>query len=174
MSTAKLNVWITDFGDACHIVKPRDLSPGVPERWFVHITDCTGNVLEWCGKKFSFLEAKCGHLEIEIPPGCYSVFATHTAQQSQGRQPFGNQLTHIQVVRANCGDHVCVTLFSPKMSSCGSWFVAAVNSHHGAFTAAQRVLAMAAVKAVGAFVAKLEADTFGANVTRLLQQDPPR
>ena len=41
MSTATLNVWITDFGDACHIEDS--------EKWFVHITDCTGNVLKWCG-----------------------------------------------------------------------------------------------------------------------------
>jgi len=169
MSTAKLNVWITAFGDACHIVKPNKA-----ERWFVHITDCTGNVLEWCGMKYSFLEAKCGHLEIDIPPGCYTVFASHTPPREVGVQPFGNRLTHIQVVRANCGDHVCVTLFSPRMSSCGSWFASAVNGHLAAFIPAQRELAAVAAKAVDAFVAKLEPDTFGANVTRLIEQDPAK
>ena len=70
MSTAKLNVWVTRTADACHIDDRR--------QWFVHITDCHGNVLVWCDKKYSFLPTKCGHLEVEIPPGCYTVFASWT------------------------------------------------------------------------------------------------
>src|SRR5947199_4787300 len=104
MGLAKLNVWITRFGDACHI---DDKEP-----YFVHITDCGGKVLEWCGKKYAGLPAKCGHLEVDIPPGCYSVFASHTPGATG--PSFGNRLTHVQVVRANCGDHVCVTLHAPS------------------------------------------------------------
>jgi hypothetical protein len=176
MSTVKLNVWITEFGDACHIVKPHPEDPG----WFVHITDCTGNPLVWCDKTYTFLQAKCGHLEVEIPPGCYTVFASHTPRAegsdpgTGAQQTFGNRLTHIQVVRANCGDHVCVTLFSPTGWSCGSWFASAVNAQIRTLTPAQRELGAAAAKAVEAFVAKLPADPFGANVTRIIQQAPPK
>ena len=119
MSMAKLNVWITRFGDPCHI---DDKEP-----YYVYITDCAGNILVWCGKKYAGLPAKCGHLEVDIPPGCYSVFASHSPQ-GHGIPPFGNRLTHVQVVRANCGDHVCVTLFAPSMWKCGSWFAYAVKT----------------------------------------------
>src|ERR1700760_1173088 len=129
MSTAKLNVWITEFADPCHIMsdhKDPQLPSGPVYSWYVHIVDCHGQPLVWCDehdkpKTFTFLPAKCGHLEVEIPPGCYAVFAGHSPNPS-GRPPFGNRLTHVQVVRANCGDHVCVTLFSPELWFCGSWF----------------------------------------------------
>jgi hypothetical protein len=83
----------------------------------------------WCGKTYTFLKAKCGLLEIEIPPGCYTVFASMGA----GIPPFGNQLTHVQVVRANCGDHVCVTLFSPTGHYCGTWFASALQTQAPVF-----------------------------------------
>jgi hypothetical protein len=117
MSLATLNVWITAIGDPCHI--------GDNINWFVHIVDCEGKPLTWCGRSYRDLPAKCGHLEVEIPPGCYVVFASED-RQGQGFGEFGNQLTHVQIVRARCGDHVCVTLFSPSAHLCGAWFGGAV------------------------------------------------
>lgn len=167
MSTANLNVWITGFSDPCHI---NDKDP-----WFVHITDCEGKVLEWCGRKFSFIPAKCGHLEIDIPPGCYTVFAGHSPQ-GQGVPPFGNRLTHVQVVRANCGDHVCVTLFSPTLWFCGSWFAHAVATQLAGLEKARvdPKLATAAVQAVRALLDKLPIDPYTANTRQAFEQDPPR
>ena len=166
--TAKLCVWVTEFGDACHIMQT--------EQFYVHVTDCEGKVLEWCKQPYSYVPTKCGMVEIEVPPGCYSVFATHTKQQNLGKPPFGNNLTHIQVVRVNCGDHVCVTLFSPKFSSCGSWFVAAAKRQIQNLERAgiDPKLTTAAITAVEALVAKLPPDTLGANVARLMGQDPPK
>lgn len=170
MSTAKLNVWITGIADACHIEDK--------DTWFVHITDCTGNPLVWCNKTYTFLAAKCGHLEIDIPPGCYTVFAGHTARKDVGKpyQPFGNRLTHVQVVRANCGDHVCVTLFSPGMHYCGTWFAQAVKTQYAALEHANidLKLARAAVTAVEAFVAKLEPEPYALNVLKAVERDPPK
>lgn len=170
MSTAKLNVWITAIADACHIEDK--------DTWFVHITDCTGKPLVWCGKTYTFLAAKCGHLEIEIPPGCYTVFAGHTPRKLVGKpyQPFGNRLTHVQVVRANCGDHVCVTLFSPGMHYCGTWFAQAVKTQYAALEQANidLTLARAAVTAVEAFVAKLEPEPYALNVLKAVERDPPK
>ena len=165
MSTAKLNVWITEFGDPCHIVD-RD-------QWFVHITDCNGKVLEWCGKKFAFLPAKCGHLEIEIPPGCYTVFAGHNPQAKPGS--FGNRLTHVQIVRANCGDHVCVTLYSPTASKCGTWFAHAVHTQRRALEAAgiDPELIQHTVKTVNKFVEALPYDRFTQNTAFALEDGPP-
>ncbi|MFN0101745.1 MAG: hypothetical protein ACKV2U_06595 [Bryobacteraceae bacterium] len=165
MSTAKLNVWITRFGDACHI-EDREL-------WFVHILDCDGRVIEWCGKKYSFIPAKCGHAEIELPPGCYTVFAGHSPQ-GQGVPPFGNRLTHVQVVRVNCGDHACVTLFSPSLGYCGTWFAHAVATQLEGLQRADVDIqvAMAAVKAVNAFLEQIPIDRFTVNTQRALEQEP--
>ena len=168
--TAKLCVWVTEFGDPCHIMQK--------EQFFIHVTDCAGNVLDWCKKIYSFIPTNCGMAEIEVPPGCYSVFATHTGRKegTDPKQEFGNALTHIQVVRANCGDHICVTLFSPKMSSCGSWFVAAAQRQIRVLERAgiDPKLTKAAIEAVGALVAKLPPDPLGVNVRRLMDQDPPK
>ena len=166
MSTANLNVWITRFGDPCHIEDR--------ETWFVHILDCEGKVLEWCGNKFSFLPAKCGHLAIDVPPGCYVVFAGHSAQGA-GVPPFGNRLTHIQVVRINCGDHACVTLFSPSMWFCGTWFAHAVQTQVAGLQKAKvdPKLATAAVQAVQALLEKIPIDPFTQN-TRVFEQEPPK
>jgi len=114
-----MNIWVTGFGDPCHIEDK--------ETWFVHILDCEGKPLTYCGKTYAFLPAKCGHLEVDVPPGCYTVFAGHSAQGA-GVPPFGNRLTHVAVVRVNCGDHACVTLFSPSMWYCGTWFAHAVQT----------------------------------------------
>ncbi len=167
MSTANLNVWVSGFGDPCHIEDK--------ENWFVHILDCEGKVVEWCKKRYSFLPAKCGHLEIEVPPGCYAVFASHSAQ-GQGIPPFGNRLTHIQIVRVNCGDHVCVTLFSPSMWFCGTWFAHAVTTQLAGLEKAKvnPEIANAAVRAVHTLLEKIPIDPFAANTRAAIEKEPPR
>jgi hypothetical protein len=165
--TATLCVWITGFGDPCHIEDK--------ETWFVTLTDCEGKVVEWCKRKFSFIPAKCGHAEIEIPPGCYTVFAGHSPQ-GKGVQPFGNRLTHVQVVRANCGDRVCVTLFSPSMWYCGTWFAHAVKTQLAGLERGKvnREIATAAVKAVEALMGELTPDDYGVKTLRGFDEGPPK
>lgn len=163
MSTANLNVWITKIGDPCHI---DDTIP-----YFVHVLDCSGKVVEWCGKRYTFLPAKCGHLALEIPPGCYVVVAGQN-QSGAGVPPFGNCLTHVQVVRINCGDHACVTLFAPTLHFCGTWFgQATVLAARGG--GIDRGLATAAANAVKALLDKVPADPFTANTLSLLEEPKP-
>jgi hypothetical protein len=154
MSTATLNVWITAIGEPCHIAS---------NEWFVNIVDCEGKVLEWCGKVYREIPARCGHVEIEIPPGCYAVFAV---ENPNGIPPFGNQLTHIQIVRANCGDHVCVTLFAPSAHLCGSWFGNALRGNLSGFVTAgiPRQTVLAAIDAVDKVVQAIPAGTFSTNL----------
>ena len=64
MGLATLNVWIHDQQDPCRI---SDLP------WRVFVTYCNGNPVEWCGHTYSIEEAKCGHAEFQLPPGCYFV-----------------------------------------------------------------------------------------------------
>ena len=164
MSTANLNVWISNFGDPCHIQDT--------ETWFVHILDCEGKPLKWCGKEYIFQPAKCGHLEIDIPPGCYAIFAGHSAQGT-GVPPFGNRLTHVQIVRVNCGDHACVTLFSPSLWYCGTWFAHAVRTQMEGLQRANvdAKLARNAVAAVEALLEKIPVDPFTANTRKAVEQD---
>ena len=168
MSAVTLNVWITNFGDPCHLIQET-----ATEKWYVHIVDCAGNALKWCGKTYTFMYAKCGHLEVEIPPGCYAVFAGHSASPGSV-PPFGNRLTHVQVVRANCGDHVCVTLFSPTLWYCGTWFAHAVATQLPALQQAKvdAKIATAATQAVQALLDKIPADAFTANTRRALEKEP--
>ena len=80
MSTARLNVWVTALGDACHIARP------LTGRWFfVHITVCTGKGWRGAERSTSFLAAKCGQVEIEIPPGCYGFCQRPGARTLQRR-----------------------------------------------------------------------------------------
>jgi hypothetical protein len=157
MSTATLNCWITEIGDPCHIINH--------DEWFVHIVDCEGKVLTWCGKTYRDIPTKCGHAEIEIPPGCYAVFAGHSTKGT-GIGEFGNRLTHVQIVRANCGDHVCVTLFSPSLWYCGTWFKAAIKQQAAGLKKAgvDDKTAKAAVDAVQNVLGKLRCDTFTQNL----------
>lgn len=163
MSTANMNIWVTGFGDPCHIEDK--------EQWFIHILDCEGKPLTWCKRTYTFLKAECGHLEVTVPPGCYTVFAGHSPQGA-GVPPFGNRLTHVSVVRLNCGDHACVTLFSPSMWYCGTWFAHAVQTQMAGLQKAKidRKLATNAVEAVRALLEKLPVDPFTAN-TRQFEKD---
>ena len=165
MSTAMLNVWITDIGDPCHIIKPHP-----EEQWYVHVVDCDGRVVEWCGRRYRDIPAKCGHAEFELPPGCYAVLASHS-REHEGVGEFGNRLTHVQIVRVNCGDHACVTLFSPSAWHCGTWFKAAIEMQ---LTAMERAgvkpeTARRAIKAIDALLEQLPIDAFTRNMEELKQ-----
>lgn len=135
MSTAKLNVWITEKGNPCRIdnnpQKRRDLKE--PIQLFVYVLHCNGQILEWCGTKYVGLQAKCGHLSLEIPVGCYLVGAVEStgrdAAPGKALPHLGNHLTHIAIVRANCGDEVCVTLFNPTFHHCAHWLGTAIKNH---------------------------------------------
>ena len=166
MSTATLNVWITEIGDPCHIIRPNG-----DETWYVHVLDCDGNVLEWCDRRYRDIETKCGHAEIEVPPGCYTVMASHS-REGEGVPPFGNRLTHVQIVRVNCGDHACVTLFSPSLWHCGTWFRAAVEQHAAglAQVGIDRDVARNVVKGIDRLLGQLEPDAFTKNMEALHDQ----
>jgi hypothetical protein len=117
MGMAKLNVWISAMDDPC----------GVDNRtWYVTIYDCDGNVLEWCGRKYVVLPAKCGHLEIEVPPGCYYLKAVWGFRLLGGIY-YVNHFTDAVIVQAICDQTVCVKLFNPSIHRCGIIVLRAVR-----------------------------------------------
>jgi len=172
MSTGNLNIWVLKSeGNRCLI---EDKIP----HW-IYVVDCEGKPLVWCGKTYVELEMKCGHLELTVPPGCYFVGAVRNPFSAiyPKYRPFGNHLSHLAMVRINCGDHACVTLFDPTFHHCGTWFEKALDVNTTVGAAGELGAAMKAAKpAVARLVAALakeEPDTFALNLAKALETRQP-
>ena len=163
MSTATLNVWVTEVGEPCKI--------DMEHQWFVHVLHCDGTALNWCDREYINILTKCGHVEIEVPPGQYMVVATWSPGQPKNPTQLGNHLTHLQIVRVNCGDHACVTLFPPTAHFCGWWFIRALRDAV-ALDALDRGVADEAYAAVERVLDALPANEFTEATKRLGEQRP--
>lgn len=141
MSTAILNVWISNLGDPCTVAN--DSGSGIPYHWSVAVLDCCGRVVNWSEGRYRFrkddpwipipehtpaggsakgwwyemIPAKDGHVEIELPPGCYTVVGSmHT--WFVGGVLYGNWATDRAIVVAPCGADVCVRLYASSFQPC--------------------------------------------------------
>ncbi len=139
MSTATLNIWITNLGEPCTIAN----DPGLPEPWVVAVSHCDGRVLNWSEGRYRYhredswipiglhtppggvagywydsIATRDGHVEIEVPPGCYSVRASMHTWFYNGVL-FGNWATDHAIVQASCAQEVCATLYAPSGHACG-------------------------------------------------------
>jgi len=103
MGLGTLNVWVHDEGNPCRMSD---------EVWLVNVTYCSGLLVEWCGKTYGFIEAKCGHTEIELPPGCYIVYALQLLFVPGSKFPFFRS-THFGMVMVECDCTACVHLYTP-------------------------------------------------------------
>lgn len=117
MGMSKLNIWVTDTDDPCSISN---------RTWYVTIYNCDGKVLEWCGRRYVVIPARCGHLEIDVPPGCYRINAVWSFSFLGGIF-YVNHFTDSAVVQACCDGHVCVTLFNPSTHRCGQIYLRAIK-----------------------------------------------
>lgn len=108
MGFAKVNVWIHDIENPCRISD---------QNWFVNVTDCSNHVVEYCGKRYAGIPARCGHTEFRLPPGCYHVWA---AVSVAVRPPFlyANHITHFGVIVVDCEETACVHLYAPTYHWC--------------------------------------------------------
>lgn len=138
MSTSILNVWITNLGEPCTIANDVDL----PHAWVVAVSHCDGRVVNWSEGRYRFhrderfrhivnhtppggkpgwwydqIPTRDGHVEIELPPGCYVVRATMHSWFVNGKL-FGNWATERSIVQACCGRDVCTTLYAPSAIAC--------------------------------------------------------
>lgn len=119
MGFATLNVFVSGIDDPC-IVDNRT--------WYVTIYNCDGNVLEYCGKKYAVLPAKCGHLEIQVPPGCYRINAVWGYRVVKpGLIYRANHFTDSAIVNLCCEQTACVKLFNPSAHRCGYIYVWALK-----------------------------------------------
>jgi hypothetical protein len=119
MGMAKLNIFVSGVDDPC----------GLDNRtWYVTIYECDGNVLEWCGKRYVVLRAECGHLEVEVPPGCYYIKAVWGfTVVTPGLVYRVNHFTDAAIVNACCEETTCVKLFNPSAHRCGYIYVRALR-----------------------------------------------
>jgi hypothetical protein len=101
MGLATLNVWVHDPLDPCRISD---------EVWWVAVTYCNGNPVEWCGHTYSFEAAKCGHAEFQLPPGCYIVRAFQFLLLNK---LVLFRFSEHAIVIVNCDDLGCVHLYNP-------------------------------------------------------------
>ncbi|MCC6538242.1 MAG: hypothetical protein IT162_11865 [Bryobacterales bacterium] len=118
MGMAKLNIWVSAIDDPCSIDN---------RTWYVTIYNCDGKPLEWCGRRYVVMPARCGHLEVEVPPGCYRINAVWSFSVGAGGVLYVNHFTDSAVVQACCDGHTCVTLFNPSIHRCGTIFLRAVQ-----------------------------------------------
>ena len=65
----------------------------------------------------------------------------------------------MQIVRVNCGDHACVTLFPPTLHHCRTWFEHAMQVHAG-LGALDRDAVANAMKAIDVALAEVKPDPF--------------
>lgn len=118
MGLAKLSIWVSGMDDPCAVDN---------RRWYITIYDCNGDVLQWCTKKYALMPASCGHLEVEVPPGCYYIKAVwgFTAVVP-GFEYRANHFTDAAIVQARSGETVGVKLFNPSAHRCGMIILQAV------------------------------------------------
>lgn len=117
MGLAKLNIWVSGQDDPCSVDN---------RTWYVTIYDCDGRVLNWCDRRYIAIPARCGHLAIEVPPGCYRISAVWSFSVTPQAVFWGNHFTDSAIVCACCDEHVCVRLFNPSIHRCGAIFLRAV------------------------------------------------
>jgi len=119
MGLATLSIFVSATDDPC----------GLDSRtWYITIYNCDGSVLDWCGKRYVVLKAPCGHLQVDVPPGCYYIkavwgFTTITP----GLVYRVNHFTDAAIVTICCESTVCVKLFNPSVHRCGYIYVKALQ-----------------------------------------------
>lgn len=119
MGMAKLNIWVSEFDNPCGVDDTHN--------WFITIYDCDGNVLNWCGRRYVVMPAKCGHLEVEVPPGVYYIKAVWSFRPGV-RVFWVNHFTDAAIVQAICDKTVCVKLFNPSAHRCGAIYLQVVKN----------------------------------------------
>ncbi len=144
MGLSRLNIFVSEVDDPCCI------SNGT---WYVSIFKCDGKVLEWCDKRYLVMKAPCGHLEVDVPPGCYYIRAVAGYRITSDGTYVGNLFTDAAIVQVCCHSHVCVTLFQPSIHRCGPLYSAALGD------LAQTGRARGAAQRVGEVVEQVAKET---------------
>ena len=165
MCTARICAFVAKINEPCRIDEGT---------WFGHALYCNGEIVTHCGRRLTNLEVKCGHFEVEVPPGCYVICATWSRGTSS--QSLGNHLTHCAIVQVKCGETACVTLFNPSLHTCGTHFGHAIRDAVGAGQLPREALAVAqrAQEAVADLLRYVPAEGFAAQTANLGVEAQPK
>jgi hypothetical protein len=131
MSIATINIFVSDVAEPCGTWNGTGRAT---------VFDCNG-ILTWpCGRfrpagatawqpvpngSYRNLPFRCGHLEVEVPPGCYWVIAGSVTPGSGYIHL--NYTTHVGIVQVCCGQDACVKLYNPTIRLCWNWFLAGLQ-----------------------------------------------
>jgi hypothetical protein len=116
MGNGKLNIWVRYEPEVTWSCRVDDKN-----EWYVTIKDCTGRIVERCGKPMSWIgPTECGHLEVEVPPGCYVMSAISRATSS-------NIFTAPAFAQVGCGETACVNLLAPIAHDCAWYSIAGLR-----------------------------------------------
>ena len=119
MGLAKLSIFVSGIDDPCSVSN---------RTWYITIYNCDGSVLDWCGKRYVVLRAPCGHLQVDVPPGCYYIKAVWGFTIiTPGLVYRVNHFTDAAIVSACCEETTCVKLFNPSAHRCGYIYVRALR-----------------------------------------------
>jgi hypothetical protein len=117
---ATLSISVSAIDEPCKIENTRS--------WFITIFNCDGTVLEFCGRSYILIPAKCGCLDVDVPPGCYYIKAVWNFWiVTPGLVYWVNHFTDAAIVQACCEKTTCVRLFNPSLHRCGYIYRLAVN-----------------------------------------------
>ncbi len=119
MGLAKLDIWVSAMEDPCGVDDENN--------WYVLIYDCDGRILNWCDQKYYLLPAKCGHLEVGVPPGVYYIRAVWSYSQTGPHEYYCNHFTDAAIVQASEKEMVSVKLFNPSLHRCGYIYASAIR-----------------------------------------------
>jgi hypothetical protein len=117
MGFARLNVWVHDVQDPCRISD---------RTWRINVTDCQNRIVSYCGRRYANLPARCGHLELRLPPGCYIVWGALSVHVAP-KFVYANYVTHFAFVNVDCHETACVHLYAPTYKKCWRAFVLATR-----------------------------------------------
>ena len=176
MGLGKLQIWIASENDPCKISE-RDDRDNLS--WVVGIWHCDGSVLKWCSKSYFNMTAKCGFLEVTLPPGRYvvraadSMYTRFVPGQTKFEGIWGNQWTDHAVVTVCCDSCECITLFAPTVHNCGWGFMVALSrmTELGLINSETGKNAVAAIKNVLKEITKSDWDKSAqSSMLRLLEE----
>lgn len=100
MGMAKLNIWVSAPNEPCQTYDGDCL---------IHIFDCDLQPLKWGGRIYKDLKAKYGHLEIDVPPGCYLIIAQIIIGPI--KEEYYKITSHSAVIQARCDEVTCTKLY---------------------------------------------------------------
>jgi len=128
-----LDIWVGELGSPCGVADSIESGQ-------ITILDCEG-VFHWAGGRYrseggtwepipggnyTAIPFVAGHVEVELPPGCYAAIGGWVSPTAQ--YIHFNYATHMGLVNIRCDEKACVKLFNPSVQFCFDEFFHALRA----------------------------------------------